>query len=158
MIIIGAANAVFRYLGRFIGVNLSSNVYLELQWYLFSVVFLLGAAFALREDAHVRVDVVFAAVSARARSWINILGAALLLIPFCAFAFWASWPSVMNSWQLREGSPDPEGLPRYPLKTLVLLCFALLVLQGIAEIIKEFDKLRRHAASDSEPVHVPEGI
>jgi TRAP-type mannitol/chloroaromatic compound transport system permease small subunit len=142
MVLIGTFNAVGRYLGRFLGVNLSSNVYLEMQWYLFSLVFLLGSAYALREDAHVRVDVLFARVSDRTRSWINLLGTILLLLPFCIFTLWVSAPSVINSINIREGSPDPGGLPRYPIKAFIIVCFVLLILQGIAEIIRELNKLK----------------
>jgi TRAP-type mannitol/chloroaromatic compound transport system permease small subunit len=149
MVLIGAYNAVARYLGRFLGANLSSNLYLELQWYLFSVLFLLGAAYALKKDSHVRVDVLTSRLSDTWRAWINILGTILFLIPFSGFAIWLSWPAVRNSWVVRETSPDPGGLPRYPLKALILVCFALLVLQGGAELIKEIAKLR--GAVDKAP-------
>jgi len=142
MVLIGAYNAVARYLGRFLGANLSSNLYLELQWYLFSVLFLLGAAYALKHDAHVRVDVLSSRLSAKWRAWINIMGTVLFLIPFTVFAIWLSWPAVRNSWVVREASPDPGGLPRYPLKAVILLGLALLLLQGVAELIKEIAKLR----------------
>lgn len=147
MVLVGAFNAVARYLGRYIGINLSSNVYLELQWYLFSVLFLLGAAWVLREDAHVRVDVLYGRVSARTRSLINILGTLFLLMPFCGFVLWVSGPVIRSSWVIREGSPDPGGLPRYPLKALIIVCFALLLLQAVSQLIKEVHSFRR-----SEPV------
>jgi len=154
MILIGAYNAVVRYLGRFLGTNLSSNVYLELQWYLFSVIFMLGAAWTLKEDAHVRVDVLFDRVSKRTQRWINIGGALLLLLPFCAFNLIISVPSIRNSWSILEGSPDPGGLPRYPIKTIILVCFVLLALQGIAQLIHDFAGNAKDAhdeAGDDEP-------
>lgn len=151
MVVIGAFNAVVRYLGRFIGVDLSSNAYLELQWYLFSMVFLLGAAWVLREDAHVRVDVLFSRVSARTQSLINIIGTLILMIPFCAFVLWVSIPIVRSSWSIREGSSDPGGLPRYPLKALIIVCFALLLLQAASELIKEVHRFRTGGASDHHP-------
>ena len=114
MVAIGAFNAIARYLGRFIGVNLSSNLYLELQWYLFSLIFLLGAGYALRENAHVRVDVIYGRLRARARAAINVVGSALMLIPFGVFVLWVSWPSIRNSWAVREGSPDPRRPPALP--------------------------------------------
>ncbi|MGH7447288.1 MAG: TRAP transporter small permease subunit [Longimicrobiales bacterium] len=163
MILIGAFNAVARYLGRYIGINLSSNAYLELQWYLFSMLFLLGAAWTLRDDAHVRVDVLYARLSPRAQSVINILGTVLLLVPFSVFVIWVSTPVIRSSWTIREGSPDPGGLPRYPLKALILVCFALLLLQAVSELIKEVHRFR-----SAEPVgagapghdvqHRPEGV
>lgn len=150
MVLIGAFNAVARYAGRDLGVSLSSNALIELQWYLFSAVFLLGAAYTLRDDAHVRVDVLFARLSDRAQAWINILGTLLLLLPFCLFSLWVSFPAVRNSWRIREGSPDPGGLARWPLKTLILACFALLLLQGIAELIKQIARLRGIALGPPE--------
>ena len=137
MVLVGAYNAAARYLGRFIGVNLSSNLYLELQWYLFSLVFLLGGAYALRENAHVRVDVLYGRLGRRARATIDCIGVLLLLAPFCIFILWVSWPSVRNSWVVREGSPDPGGLPRYPLKAIILVAFVLLLVQACSELLKK---------------------
>jgi TRAP-type mannitol/chloroaromatic compound transport system permease small subunit len=142
MVLVGAYNAVGRYVGRFIGVNLSSNLYLELQWYLFSLLFLLAAAWGLKEDSHVRVDVFYARLSARTRGWINVAGLILLLIPFCAFTLWTSIPAVRNSWVVRETSPDPGGLARYPLKAVILVCFVLLLVQAVSELIKAFAMTR----------------
>lgn len=137
MVLIGAYNAIVRYLGRFTGTNLSSNLYLELQWYLFSLIFLLGAGYALKENAHVRVDVIYGRLGRRARAWINVIGSVFMLIPFCVFVLWVSWPAIRNSWAIREVSPDPGGLPRYPLKTVIIVCFVLLLAQGTAELLKE---------------------
>jgi TRAP-type mannitol/chloroaromatic compound transport system permease small subunit len=142
MAVVGAFNAIARYLGRYAGRPLTANVLLELQWYLFSVVFLLAAAWALRQDAHVRVDVLYGRLPARAQAWIDLLGGALLLLPFCLFVLVVSWPTVRASWVIREGSPDPGGLPRYPLKAIILVAFALLLLQGIAELVKAVARLR----------------
>ncbi|MCI0437169.1 MAG: TRAP transporter small permease subunit [Gemmatimonadetes bacterium] len=156
MVVIAAYNAVVRYIGRFIGQNLSSNAYIEAQWYLFSLIFLLGAAYALQQDAHVRVDVLFSRFSQRARTWINLLGTFLLLIPFCVFLLVVSWPVVANSWSVREGSPDPGGLPRWPLKAVIPLCFVLLVVQGVSEAIKEIARLRGLRPTTEE--HHAEGV
>lgn len=153
MVLVGAFNAIARYSGRFLGVSLSSNAWIELQWYLFSMVFLLGAAWVLREDAHVRVDVIFARLSERAQAWINILSMVLLVIPFSAFSLWISWPTVRNAWRVREGSPDPGGLPRWPLKPLLLVCFALLLLQAVAELIHQLERLRSPAGPAGDDGH-----
>ena len=150
MTLIGAYNAIVRYLGRFFGWNLSSNLYLELQWYLFSVIFLLGAAYALKEDSHVRVDILFQKMDRRAQARTNVLGSIFLLLPFSLFTLWVSWPSVRNSFAVREASPDPGGLARYPLKALILVCFALLLLQGLSELIKEWH-IWRHGTGEEEP-------
>lgn len=146
MVLIGAYNALARYLGRFTGTNLSSNLYLELQWYLFSLIFLLGAGYALKENAHVRVDVLYGRLGRRARAWIDAAGAAVMLLPFCAFLLWVSWPSVSNSWEIREVSPDPGGLPRYPLKAFIIVCFVLLTAQGLAQLAKDASQLLRRGA------------
>lgn len=145
MVLIGAYNAVARYLGRFIGRNLSSNSYIELQWYLFSAVFLLGAAYALRHNVHVRVDVVYGKLSRRARAWVDLLGTIVLLLPFAGVTLWLSVPSVLESFRIREVSPDPGGLPRYPLKALLLVSFGLLMLQGLAQLARYVAILRGRA-------------
>lgn len=145
MVLVGAGNAVLRYVGRWTGAHFSSNAWVELQWYLFSVVFLVGASYALRHDAHVRVDVFYGRLSPRGRAWIDLGGTVLFLVPFSVFMLVASWPSVAASWRVREGSPDPGGLPRWPIKAVVLLAFALLLLQGLAEAVKRVRVLRGEA-------------
>ena len=151
MVLLGAYNTVARYLGRWLGGSLSSNAYIELQWYLFSLVFLLGAAHAFRVGAHVRVDLFYSRLSDRGRAWIDLLGDLFLLLPFCIFGLWVSWPSVMNSWQVREVSPDPGGLARYPIKAMILVAFVLLILQGLADAVKKIAILQgQHTARQAE--------
>jgi TRAP-type mannitol/chloroaromatic compound transport system permease small subunit len=150
MVLIGAFNALARYSGRFIGVNLSSNAWLELQWYLFSLVFLLAAGDVLRRDAHVRVDVLLTRLGPRGRAMIDIAGTLIFLLPFCVFALWASLPTVQASWAVLEVSPDPGGLPRYPIKSTILIAFVLLFLQGISQLIKSVAILREPAAEPGE--------
>jgi len=142
MVLLGAFNAVARYLTRYVGVSLSSNAYLDLQWYLFSLIFLLGAAYGLRHDVHVRVDVLYSRLSPKARAWIDLAGSVLFLLPFSVLMLFVSWPAVRNSWAIHETSPDPGGLPRYPIKTVILLSFVLLVLQGFSQIVKQVMILR----------------
>ncbi|MBT8485700.1 MAG: TRAP transporter small permease subunit [Phycisphaerales bacterium] len=144
MVGVGAFNAVARYLGRSTGVSLSSNAYIETQWYLFSLVFLLAAAYTLKRDAHVRVDVLSGRLGPRGRAWVDLVGTIVFLIPFCVLLLWVSWPSVRNSWSVRETSPDPGGLPRYPLKSMILVSFGLLLLQGCAEVLRRVAQLRGH--------------
>lgn len=146
MVLLASFNAVARYLGRFLGVNLSSNAYLEAQWYIFSLIFLLCGGWALLRESHVRVDVLYSRLSDRGRSWINVIGSALLLLPFSLFTLWVSWPLVRNAWYIKEQSPDPGGLPRWPLKPVILVCFVLVVLQGVSQLIKEINELRTHTA------------
>ena len=114
MVLVGAFNACARYLSRFIGHNYSSNALLELQWYMFSAVFLLGAAATLKRDGHVRVDVLYGRLSPKRKAIINLCGTVLFLIPFCIFGIWTSWEYALNSWHELEVSPDPGGLPAIP--------------------------------------------
>jgi TRAP-type mannitol/chloroaromatic compound transport system permease small subunit len=154
MTLLGAYNAIARYLGRFVGTNLTSNALIELQWYLFSAVFLLGAAATLVTDGHVRVDVFYARLRARSRAWIDLVGTLVFLLPFALLAVALSWPALASSWAIREGSPDPGGLPRYPIKALIPLAFALLALQGIAHGARAFLVLRgrrRSLIGDGDP-------
>ena len=137
MIGVGAFNALARYLDRYTEMGLSSNLWIELQWYLFSLLFLLGAAYTLKHDDHVRVDVLYSRLSRRGRAWINVLGTALFLLPFCAVVLWMSIPFVTNSWAILEGSPDPGGLPRYPIKTVIPLALLFVMIQGVSLLIRE---------------------
>jgi TRAP-type mannitol/chloroaromatic compound transport system permease small subunit len=148
MVLIGAYNAVARYLDRFTGWGLSSNTYIELQWYLFSLVFLLGAAYTLKHDSHVRVDVLYGRLSARNKAWVNLLGVVLFLFPFCLLMLIMSWSSVQNSWSVMEMSPDPGGLPRYPIKTVIPIAFILLMFQGVSMLVAQIDVLRNTAGPE----------
>lgn len=151
MIGVGAVSALARYLSRFTGVSLASNALFDIQWYLFSLIFLLGAAYGLRHDIHVRVDVAYARYAPRTRLWVDLVGTALFVIPFCLMMLATSWPAVRNSWAVREGSPDPGGLARYPIKTVLLVCFALLLLQAVAQVITKVAELTgRHAPEPEE--------
>ena len=142
MVLVGAYNAVVRYLDRYTGLGLSSNTYIEMQWYLFSLVFLLGAAYTLKHDGHVRVDVLYGRLSAHGKAWINLAGTVLFLFPFCLLMLWVSVPTVIDSWARLEMSADPGGLPRYPIKTAIPIAFLLLILQGIAMTIRQVAILR----------------
>ena len=135
-VVIGAFNAIVRYTARYTGLALSSNAYLDLQWYLFSVIFLMGAAYGLNHDYHVRVDVLYSRLGRTRRAWIDLIGSALFLVPFAFVMLWVSWGPVANSWAILESSPDPDGLPRYPIKTVILVSFFLLLLQAFSEIVK----------------------
>lgn len=136
MVLVGSFNALARYAARFTGLSLSSNMYIELQWYLFSLVFLLGAAYALKTDSHVRVDVLYGRLSEKGQAWINLAGTLLFLIPFCVLMLWVAWPAVANSWAVMEGSPDPGGLPRYLIKSAIPLAFVLLLVQAFSMLIR----------------------
>jgi TRAP-type mannitol/chloroaromatic compound transport system permease small subunit len=134
MVLVGAFNAVARYVGRYAGVQVSSNALVDLQWYLFSLVFLLGASYALRQNAHVRVDVMYGKLSKRGKAGIDLVGTAVFLIPFCIYGLVFCWPSVRNSVAVWEQSPDAGGLARWPIKVSLLVGFALLLLQGLGQL------------------------
>ncbi|GAB3686179.1 TRAP transporter small permease subunit [Salinisphaera aquimarina] len=142
MVLIGAYNVITRYLGHYLGVQLSANVYLEMQTYAFDLIFLLGAAYVLSVDGHVRVDIVYSRLSARARAWIDIFGTFAFLMPFCVFGLYFCYGYVERSWSYLEQSPNPGGLPRYPIKAMMLAAFAMLILQGISQVIKNIAFLR----------------
>jgi len=137
MALVSAGNAAFRYL-----FNLSSNAWLELQWYLFSAVFLLCAGYTLLNDEHIRIDVVSSHLSRRAQLWIDIFGTVFFLLPVSIFIMWLSWPVFMNAWTSQEISGNAGGLIRWPVRLLVPLGFFLLSLQGISEFIKRVAYLR----------------
>ena len=130
-VIVCTINAIFRYT-----VNMSSNAWLELQWYLNAVMFLLVAGYALKRNDHVRIDVIAGRLSLRAQAWIDILGGLLALLPTTLIIAWFSWPSLVNSWEINEYSSDPGGLIRWPMRLLIPIAFVLLALQGVAEIVK----------------------
>ena len=105
----------------------------ELEWHLFALIFLFGAAFTLKHDRHVRVDLVYARLGPKGKAWVNLLGSLLFLVPFCGFVIWASVDFVRFSFMDGEGSPNPGGLPgRYVLKACIPMAFALLLLQGLS--------------------------
>ena len=139
MTFLGGCNAILRYIGRFVGKNLTSNAMLEAQWYLFSAVFLLGAGHVLLQEKHVRVDVFYERLSTKHKTYIDIGGTICFLIPLCIFGVWSSWDFVLESWSLLEVSPDAGGLPRYPVKTLVPLSFILLGIQSVFYIKKRWN-------------------
>jgi TRAP-type mannitol/chloroaromatic compound transport system permease small subunit len=111
----------------------------ELQWHLFALIFLLGAAYTLKQDDHVRVDIIYQSrwMNARRRAWVNLLGGLLFLIPFCLLVISSSWLFVHDAYIHQEGSENPGGLPyRFLLKAAIPMGFSLLMLQGIAEILR----------------------
>ena len=138
MVLVGVWNVIGRYLGRSIGQNLTSNALIEIQWYIFDLVFLLGGAYALKHNEHVRVDIFYTKWSPKRKALANLIGTILFLIPFSIIVVIVSWGAVLNSWAILESSPDPGGLPRYPIKTMIIVSFVLLFLQGISEAIKNY--------------------
>ncbi|MCA9925978.1 MAG: TRAP transporter small permease subunit [Anaerolineales bacterium] len=167
---VGFSNVVLRYAGRFIGRRLTSNVFIEIQWYLYSLIFFFGFAYILKNGINVRVDFWFANLPKKTQAKIDFVGHILALIPFTMLGIWAVWNPVLTSWGMRQSdgtwrawadavelsnnflgriglflqhipnywelSPDPNGLPRAPIKTMALLAFITLFLQAISEMVK----------------------
>lgn len=144
--LISAANALMRY-----GFGMSSNAWLEIQWYLFGAIFLLAAGYTLKHNGHVRVDVLYGRWPPRVRAWIDLLGAALFLLPLCVLMVWLSWHGFIESFQRGELSSDAGGLLRWPVRLLIPLGFALLGLQGVSELIKRVAFLRGQGELPHEP-------
>ena len=136
LVVLGVVNVIGRYLGARFGIQLSSNSLLEAQIQAFNLIFLLGGAYLLLENGHIRVDVLHSKFSAYTKAWIDFLGSVILLIPFCLLMLGYSFNYVLRAWERLEVSPNPGGLPLYPIKTVLLVGFALLLLQGISQAIK----------------------
>jgi TRAP-type mannitol/chloroaromatic compound transport system permease small subunit len=134
--LISAGNAGMRYL-----FSVSSNGWLEIQWYMFAGMVLLGAPFTLKMNEHVRVDLVYGLVSERTRIWIDIICGFLFLLPICIILTYFTWPWFVESWNINEASSNAGGLVRWPVKLLLPVGFALMALQGISEIIKRIAAL-----------------
>ncbi|MDP3229247.1 MAG: TRAP transporter small permease subunit [Acidovorax sp.] len=135
--LISAGNAVVRK-----AFNISSNALLEIQWYLFAGVFMLGAGYCLLKNAHVRIDFIASRLSARTRNWIDIIGILVVLFPFCLICIDLGWPLFVRAWESGEMSQSAGGLVRWPAYALIPLGFALLLLQGVSELIKRIAFLR----------------
>jgi TRAP-type mannitol/chloroaromatic compound transport system permease small subunit len=129
--LISAGNAASRYL-----FSESSNGWLEIQWYMFAGMVLLGGPYTLKMNEHVRVDLVYSMVSERTRIWIDIIGGVLFLLPICLILIYFTWPWFVESFYGNEGSFNAGGLLRWPVKLLLPVGFALMALQGLSEIIK----------------------
>ena len=136
LIPIGFLNVFLRYVGQYVETQLVNNTWIEAQWYLYGIIFLLMFPYLLRHDGNVRVDFWYAERSERVKAWIDLVGHLVGLIPFTALAIWVSWKPVRESWTYWEMSPDPSGLPRAPIKALILAAFVLLGLQALASLIR----------------------
>ncbi|MCF8151067.1 MAG: TRAP transporter small permease subunit [Burkholderiaceae bacterium] len=150
-VLISAGNAIVRK-----AFDTSSNSLLEIQWYLFATVFMLGAAYTFLKNAHVRIDFISNHLSPRVRNWIDILGIVIFLMPLCLILIKLSWPLFINAWNSGEMSQNAGGLIRWPMYLLIPAGMSLLLLQGLSELIKRWAFLRG-AAIDSLGHPEPEG-
>lgn len=141
--VVSAGNAMIRY-----AFDMSSNAWLEAQWYMFAVIVMFGASYTLQRNEHVRVDVIYMNLSERNQEWVDIIGTVVFLLPACVVIGWFSWPFFMQSWSTNEVSSNAGGLLRWPVKLMIPLGFFLLFLQGLSEIIK------RVAALEGEKVEI----
>lgn len=153
-VLLSAGNAIMRKAFR-----LGSNASTDMQWYLFSGVFLLGAGYVFLQNGHVRIDVLSGRLSPRVRSWVDIGGILLFLAPFCAILIYLSWPLFLNAWHSGEMSQNAGGLIRWPAYLLLPVGMSLLLLQSISELIKRIAFLLgliadplSHRRASTEPV------
>lgn len=131
VVLISAGNAISRF-----AFNISSNAMLEIQWYLFSAIFLACAAYVLKKNEHIRIDVVAGRLSERAQNWIDVFGILVFLMPMAVIIAWLSWPVFINAWESGEVSANYGGLLRWPVRLMLPVGFVLLILQAVSELIK----------------------
>jgi len=144
-VLISCANAVVRK-----AFDTSSNAFLEIQWYLFSAIFLFCAGYTLLKNQHVRIDVVSGRLSKRAQAWIDILGTLFFLLPMAFLIMWLSWPVFIQAFQRNEVSTNAGGLVIWPARLMVPIGFLLLILQGLSELIKRIAFLQGLIPDPSE--------
>jgi TRAP-type mannitol/chloroaromatic compound transport system permease small subunit len=152
-VLVSAGNAIVRKL-----FNMSSNAFLEAQWYMFSAVFLFCAGYTLLRNEHVRIDVVTARLSHKAQTWIDVLGTVFFLLPMSILFIYLSWPVFIRTYTHGEISTNAGGLLIWPARLLVPIGFTLLALQGVSELIKRVaflvgkgpDPIKRHDALAAE--------
>ncbi|MDD2918375.1 TRAP transporter small permease subunit [Rhodoferax sp.] len=157
--LISAGNAIVRKI-----FNVSSNGLLEIQWYLFAAVFLMGAGYGFLKNSHVRIDFISSRLSARTRNWIDVIGIVGVLFPFCILSIVLSWPLFTNALATGEMSQNAGGLIRWPAYSLIPLGFSLLAMQGVSELIKRLaflfgggvDVLSHEESESDEAKHLKE--
>jgi len=147
-VVVSAGNAVVRYT-----FNNSSNAWLELQWYLFSAIFLLCSGYTLLRNEHIRIDIVLGRFSKRVQAMVDIFGLVFFLFPMAILIMWLSWPMFMDSFRTNEMSSDAGGLIRWPAKILVPAGFFLLSAQGVSELIKRMAFLAGLIDEPGEKMH-----
>jgi len=154
---VGFVSVVLRYSGQLMGRRFTSNAVIELQWYLYSVIFLVGFAYVLKHQINVRVDFWFATQPRKRKAWIDFVGHLIALIPFCLIGIWVSVPQAVQSIRVGEMSPDASGLPRGPIKALLALAFVLLLVQALAQQIRLYAVItgREHLVDIEEEPEQP---
>ncbi len=135
--LVSAGNAMIRY-----AFDYSSNGWLELQWYMFAILVMFGAAYTFKRNEHVRVEIFYLYLSERGQLWLDLIGTLFFLIPSCLLLAYLSWPFFMQSYSIGELSGNAGGLVRWPIKFVIPSGFVLLALQGVSEVIKRIAALR----------------
>jgi TRAP-type mannitol/chloroaromatic compound transport system permease small subunit len=131
VVVVSSGNAIFRF-----AFNMSSNALLEIQWYLFSAIFMFSSAYVLYKNEHIRIDVVISRFSERTQNWIDVFGFLVFLLPMAIMLAYLSWPVFTLAWHSGEMSSNPGGLIRWPVRLMMPIGFALLILQGVSELVK----------------------
>jgi TRAP-type mannitol/chloroaromatic compound transport system permease small subunit len=149
LVLLGVYNVLTRYLSQLFRFNLSSNATQDAGAYLFSLIFFLGFSYILLRNENVRVDFLYAHWDERRRAVVNFFGHLLFLIPFCVLGLYVTWPSVRRSWQQGETFGQTGSLPIYPLRTMILVAFGLLLLQAISECIKHLAVMTGHSTPEA---------
>ena len=143
--LVSAGNAMFRY-----AFSLSSNGWLEVQWYMFAVMVMFGASYTLRRNEHVRVEIFYLYLSERGQHWLDLICTSLFLVPVCVLLTLLSWPFFAQSFAVNEWSNNAGGLIRWPIKFVLPAGFALLAVQGVSEIIKRIAALQGYVVIDAK--------
>ena len=144
-VLVSAGNAMIRYAFGF-----SSNGWLELQWYMFSVLVMFGAAYTFKRNEHVRVEIFYLFLSERGQLWLDMIGTLFFLIPSCLLLAYLSWPFFMQAYAVSEVSSNAGGLIRWPIKFVIPAGFVMLALQGMSEVIKRIAALQGTVTIDAK--------
>ena len=144
-VLVSAGNAMSRY-----AFSLSSNAWLEAQWYMFAIMVMFGASYTLQRNEHVRVEIFYLMLSERKQLWVDLFGTLLFLIPICLLLARLSWPLFYESYQIGEWSGNAGGLVRWPIKFVLPAGFVLLALQGVSEVIKRAAALAGYVKIDAK--------
>jgi len=143
--VVSAANAMIRY-----AFGYSSNAWLELQWYMFAIVIMFGAAYTFKRNEHVRVEILYLMLSERGQLWLDLIGTVVFLIPSCLLLAYLSWPFFQQAYAVGEISSNAGGLIRWPIKFVIPAGFVMLALQGVSEAIKRIAALKGYVVIDAK--------
>src|ERR1700761_4615639 len=143
--IVSAGNAMIRY-----AFGYSSNGWLELQWYMFAILVMFGAAYTFKRNEHVRVEILYLFLSERGQLWLDLIGTLFFLIPSCLLLAYLSWPFFQQAYAVGEVSGNAGGLVRWPIKFVIPSGFVMLALQGVSEVIKRIAALQGQVTIDAK--------